>query len=179
MRKLTCPPGTQTIGLNLGAFIDNLQGSETAPIMKKYGLENIDPNAWYPAEMILGALNEIAEVTNNSANLTAIGMKIGQTVPFFGIENPTLPQALMAWNDVYQGIHRGGDVGKIRCEKVDDKHWKTYHSVMYPDDMSYGVLFGYGRRFLETPFKVFYDPDVLARDYGGTGEETIIHIKWD
>ncbi len=179
MRNLTCPPGAETIGQNLGAFIDNLQGSETAPIMKKHGLVDIDPNAWYPANMILDALNEMAKVTNTSANMTAIGMKIGQIVPFFGVENPTLEHALSVWNDVYQALHRGGDVGKIRAEKVEDKHWKTAHSVIYPDDMSYGILYGYGRRFLKTPFKVFYDPDVKARDHGGTGNETIIHIKWE
>lgn len=180
MRKLTAPPGLETLGQNLGAFIDNLQGNETLPIMKKHGIYDIDPNGWYPAKMILDALNEIAEVTNNSANLTAIGMKVGQTVPIFGIDNPTLEQVLMAWDGIYQSIHRGGDAGKIVAEKVGENHWTTAHSVVYPDDMSYGVLYGYGRRFLpnEVPFKVFYDPQVPARDYGGTADATIIHIKW-
>jgi hypothetical protein len=46
--------------------------------------------------------------------------------------------------------------------------------------MSYGILYAYGRRFLppKTPFRVYYDPDKPARDYGGQGSETIIHIQW-
>jgi hypothetical protein len=180
MRKLTAPPGTETLGQNLMAFVDNLQGSETAPIMKKHGLIDINLNAWYSAQMLLDALNEMAETSNPSANITAIGLKIGQIVPIPG-DNPTLQQALMVWNDVYQSIHRGGDAGSIQCEKIAENHWKTTHSVFYPDDMSYGILYGYGRRFLPTGthFKVFYDPEVKARDYGGDGDATIIHIQWE
>lgn len=181
MRKLTSIPGTETLGQNFGAFIDNMMGSDTAPIMRKHGLVNIDPNQWYPASMLLDALNELAQTSNTIADFTAIGLEIGQTVPMPPtMENPTLEQALTAWNDIYQFIHRGGDAGMIKCEKIGPKHWKTSHSVIYPDDMSYGILYGYGKRFLppNTPFKVFYDPEVKARDYGGTGEFSIIHITW-
>ena len=182
MRKLTCPPGTETLGQNLMAFTDNLQGSETSPVMEKYGLIDIDPHAWYPASNLLDGLNELAEKTNVSTNLTAIGMKIGEIVPMPpALPNPTLEEVLLIWDDIYQAIHRNGDVGYIRCEKVADKHLKTTHSDMYPDDLSYGVLYGYGRRFLPrgSKFTVFYDPDVKARDYGGDGDVTIIHIKWE
>jgi hypothetical protein len=53
--------------------------------------------------------------------------------------------------------------------------------VVYPDDMSYGILYGYARRFLPpgTKFKVYYDPDVLPRDQGGSENYTIIHISWE
>jgi hypothetical protein len=42
-------------------------------------------------------------------------------------------------------------------------------------------LFAYGRRFLPpgTRFRVFYDPDVTPRDYGGDGEATYINITWE
>ena len=55
------------------------------------------------------------------------------------------------------------------------------HSTTTPDDMSYGLLYAYARRFLPpgTQFTVYYDPDIPARDYGGDREETIIHIEWD
>lgn len=180
MRKLTCDPKLETLGQNLVAFVDNLQGIETGPIMRKHGLVDINPTGWYPARMLLDALNEMAEKSNTSSNLTAIGLKIGEIVPFAGIENPTLEQALSLWNDIYQGLHRNADAGSIRCEKVSETHWKTIHSVIYPDDLSYGVLYGYGRRFLPkgTHFKVFYDENEKARDYGGTGETSIIHIAW-
>jgi hypothetical protein len=131
---------------------------------------------------LLDALNDLAAKGNVSANMTAIGMGIGQTVPIPPeLPHPTLEQVLNIWNDLYQGLHRNADVGSIRIEKISDKHFKTIHSVIYPDDMSYGVLYAYGRRFLPpgTYFKAYYDAEVPARDYGGTGDVTIIHIEWE
>ncbi|MBN1201913.1 MAG: hypothetical protein JXJ20_08675 [Anaerolineae bacterium] len=181
MRKLTCPPGTETIGQLLNSWYENLQGDETRPIMEKHGMVNLNPTTWYPVRMLLDATNEIAENCNVTPNFVAIGMKIGEAVPLPpDMENPTLEEVLMIWDDLYQGLHRGGDVGCIKIEKVSDTYFKTIQSGIYPDDMSYGVLYAYGRRFLPpgTSFSVFYDPDVTPRDQGGEGEATYINIKW-
>jgi hypothetical protein len=110
--------------------------------MEKHGLMNLEPLSWYPVQMLLDATNELVERTNMTSNFVAIGMKIGESVPMPpGMENPTLEQVLMIWDDLYQGLHRGGDVGSIKIEKVSDTYFKTIQSVLYPDDMSYGVLF--------------------------------------
>jgi hypothetical protein len=182
MRKLICPPESQTLGVNLHAFADNLQGAETRPIMEKYGVVDTEPFGWYPTINLLNALNEIAENPNLVSNYVAIGMKIGEALPLPPeMENPTLGDVVMIWDDLYQGIHRNGDMGKIECIKHSDKHYETVHTVPYPDDMSYGILYAYGRRFLPpgTPFTVFFDPNFPARDHGGTTEETSIHVKWE
>ncbi len=182
MRKLTCPPSTITIGQNLRAFTDNLLGSNTEPIMRKHGMVNLDPNTWYPLHKLLDAINELAETPNHTLNFVAIGMMVGEIIPFppeYG--EPTLENVIHHWDDLYQGLHRNGYVGGIRYEKVGKRHDKTMHSTTYPDDMSYGLLYAYARRFLPpgTQFTVYYDPDIPARDYGGDREETIIHIEWD
>jgi hypothetical protein len=181
LRTLTCSPGAETLGLLLGGFSDNIQGAETRPILEKHGFFNLQPFEWYPVQMLLDALNELAESPNTMPNFVAIGMTIGEGVPLPPeMANPTLEDVLMIWNNLYQALHRSADVGGIKIEKVSDTYFKTIQSVVYPDDMSYGVLYAYGRRFLppETPFIVFYDPDVTPRDQGGSGEATYINIKW-
>jgi hypothetical protein len=82
------------------------------------------------------------------------------------------------WDGLYQYLHRGGDAGKIVVEKITDTHYNTRHTVLYPDDMSYGVLYGYGRRFLPrgTQFKVYYDTSIQRLD--DEGKFTDIHIEW-
>ena len=182
MRNLTCPPDAETLGQLLSAFTDNLQGRQMLPIMEKHNMVDLDPMAWYPMQRLLGALNELMLNTNNVPNMVAIGMKIGELVQLPPeMENPTLPEVLMIWDDLYQVLHRGSGVGRITWEKIDDKHYTTTHTNPYPDDMSYGILYAYGKRFLPpgTWFKVFYDPDFPARDYGGTTEGTTIHIQWE
>lgn len=182
MRKLSCPPEAETLGTLLHAFTDNLQSADTRPIIEKHGVADVDPFGWYPVMSLLSALNEIAENPNVVFNMVAIGMKIGEGVPLPPeMENPTLPDVLMIWDDLYQGLHRNADLGQITCEKINDTHYKTTHSNPYPDDMSYGILYAYGRRFLPpgSNFTVYYDTDFPARDYGGTTDATIIHIKWE
>ena len=97
------------------------------------------------------------------------------------MENPTLEEVLLRWNDMYQSLHRGADIGGIVIEKIGDTHYKTTHTVIYPDDLSYGVLYGYARRFLPpgTRFMVYYDEEVIPRDQGGQDGYTIIYISWE
>lgn len=182
MRKLICPPEAETIGVNITAFFDNLRDDNTKPVMEKYGFLDIDPESWFPLSKYLDALNELAKNPDFSSSLVAIGLEVGMMTPVPpDLENPTLEEVLNRWDDMYQFLHRNADVGGINFEKISEHHYKTIHTVVYPDDMSYGVLYGYGRRFLPrgTRFKVYYDPDVLPRDYGGKEDYTIIHISWE
>ncbi len=181
MRTLTCPPEAETIGVNIKAFFDNLRDDKTKPIMEKYGLLDINPESWFPLSKYLDALNELGERPDFSSDLVAIGLEVGLMTPLPpDLTSPTLEQVLMGWNDMYQMLHRGADVGKVVIKKISETHYKTIHTAVYPDDMIYGVLYGYGRRFLPpgTRFMVYYDEDVLPRDKGGTGDSTIIHISW-
>jgi hypothetical protein len=179
MCKLTCSPTVEVLGANLNAFFDNLQSDETTPIVRKYGVENPILDKWYPEQSVLGAINELSALPNFTFNFVAIGMEIGRICPMPpDLKDPSLGEVLMAWNGIYQYLHRNGDVGAIRCEKVNDKHYKTIHTDMYPDDFSYGIVYGYAKRFLPpgTRFKVFYDPEITPRDRGGT-DTTVIHVS--
>ena len=68
---------------------------------------------------------------------------------------------------------------QTRSEKISDTHFKVSFTDLYPDDFSYGIMCGYGQRFLPpgTDFTVAYDPDIVPRDKGGQGA-TVIHIYW-
>lgn len=181
MRKLTCPSGTEVLGQNLRAFLDNLQSDKTRPIMEQYGIANPQPDQWYSLADLLNVLNLIMEHPDVTFNMVAIGMKIGEIVPMPpDMPDPTLEQVLSMWNGIYQYIHRQGDVGAISFEKVNDKHFKTIHTDVYPDDFSYGIVYGYGRRFLPfgTRFTVYYDEAIPPRDHDEHSRVTIIHIAW-
>ncbi len=182
MRTLTCPPEAETLGVNFHAFTENLHGEFTRPIMEKHKVADVEPFGWYPAVNLLNALNEIAANPNVVFNMVAIGMKIGENTPLPPeMENPALEDVLMVWDDMYQSLHRNGDMGGIKCEKLGEKHYSTAHTNPYPDDMSYGILYAYAKRFLPegTHFTVSYDPESPARDYGGTSDATIINIRWE
>jgi len=181
VRTLTCPPTGEVLGVNIIAWVENLQSDETRPIMQKYELLNPVPDKWYPTHLLMDSLNEMAQQANVTSNYVAIGMQVGKICPMPPeLTDPDVGQVLSVWDSIYQSLHRSGDVGRICCEKMGDKDYKVTFTDLYPDDFSYGIMYGYAKRFLPqgTHFKVFYDPNVTPRDNGGTGA-TVIHLTWD
>jgi hypothetical protein len=172
-------PDAKVIGQNALSFIQNVNSDDILPILKKYGLSQIDPGTWYPLQQWLNVLSEISEQNNAMFNMVAIGAAISETAILPpGAENLSLEQILFAINDVYQMQHQG-NVGHIATEKVSDTHIKLTVCVPYPDDLEYGTTYGFVRRFLPSSdsFNVFYDADTLRHDEGG--DCTVIHVQWE
>ena len=179
MRKLECSPNVEVIGASVLSFVENVQSNEIHPYLEKYGLTDIDPHKWYPLQDWLNVINDMAEKENLSSTLVAIGMKIYQTIELPPeVENSTFAEILMGWDNAYQAQHRGGDVGEVLVEPLEDNHYKATINIPYPSDMIYGVAYGMGRRFLPdgTHFVVKYDPDSPRWEDGG--DKTVLHITW-
>ena len=76
----------------------------------------------------------------------------------------------------YHMQHRKGDIGNVVTEKIDEGHFKLTDTGIYPDNLQYGVCYGFVRRFRPPgqSFRVKFDEDIPRRDEGG--EVTIIHV---
>ena len=184
MRQLTAPSHIEIAGFMTRVYVDNLQSFETLPIFEKYGLINLDPTSWYPTHRFMDAMNELAANGNLTSNFVAIGMEIGKSVPTPPeLPNPTLGDIFQMWESMYYGVHRGhtyGEMGHIDVERMSPSHFKVTFTDLYPDDLSYGIMYAYARRFLPpgTPFKVYYDLERPTRDQDGA-DTTVIHVSWD
>jgi hypothetical protein len=179
MRVLTCDPKVELLGTNLHAWLDNLEADVTEPILKKHDLTSFQPGTWYSCQKWLDVLNDLAQGANFNSACVAVGLSVGQTIPLPPeLSNATLPEILNLWDSMYQSLHRGGDVGHIVSEQISDTHYVSRHTDLYPDDFSYGIAYGFTKRFLPrgTQFKVYYDESVQRRDQGG--KVTNIHIDW-
>jgi hypothetical protein len=180
MREFKCDPNAEIIGQNVLAFVQNLRAEEVQPFLKKHGLENVDPEKWYPLQDWLNVLNDIQREGEAMSDFVGIGMAIAETAPLPPeTEGMNLEQFFGLLNPSYQMQHRSGDVGKIESEKVGDKHIKVTVDVPYPDDLEYGTAYGFAKRFLPkgTRFVVKYDEKQTRKDHGG--ENTIIHVTWE
>jgi len=180
MRYLTCDPRAETLGVNILAYLDNLRVEQIRSIVERHGLDNVQPTDWIPTQKFLDVLNEMGDLPDITSALVAVGMGIGEIVPI-PFEDARLGDVLTIWNDIYQGLHRNADVGQIQSEEQNTNHFKVTFTDVYPDDFSYGIMYGYARRFLPkgTQFTIYYDPKVTPRDRGGTLGYTVIHTKWD
>ena len=159
----------------------NAIGSEgIMPYFKKHGMTNIDPDTWYPMQKIVDIYNDMADSKAGLMfDFVSIGMKEAEQAivpPQF--ESLPLLNILQSIEVVFKLNNRGTDPGEVRCETVTNTHVKMILRVVTPDDLWYGIFYGFVNRFTPkgTHFTIHYDPDVPHRDIGG--DVTIIHITW-
>lgn len=162
------------------SLVDNLVADQIAPYLSTYHLINLREDQWYPLQNLLDLFNDLNK-SHLVPSFVAIGMSIANVALMpDSLNQPTLPQVLEGWNEHYQVNHRNGYIGRKITQKLEEKHYLlTLDGGVYPDDLEYGVVYGFAKRFLpaETPFTVWYDEDVKRLDEGGT--KTVIHVKWE
>lgn len=178
MRHLTCDPNAEVIGSSAISYIENINSKGLMPILQKHGLSEMDSDKWYPCVDILNVLNDVAQQPDFTSNFVAIGLKIAEVAMLPPTVN-ALSEILLAFDGVYQMNHRNGEIGRFVPEKISGTHYTIRCEDVYPDDLSYGILYGLARRFLPkgTSFRVAYDDPNATRDNGG--EETLIHVEWE
>jgi hypothetical protein len=181
MHTYICDPNTEILGVILFSYLDNVQADIIQPIYRKHGMTDPDPEKWYPLQPVLDVLKELSKGLNASRNMIALGIKIAE----YGIEpedivNQPLSVVLEHWNDHMQLGFRGGDIGTIITEKVHDKFYKTIQKNVFPDDLCYGLAFGFARSRLPlgTNFRVWYEESDNCIDRGGA-DSTVICIEWE
>jgi hypothetical protein len=174
-----CDPGIELVGQTVLSLTQNTQYESIKPLLEKYGLTEVDPQGWYSLQRVLDLLSEMSNEGNASANFVSIGMaavEVGYIPP--EMQTLSLVEFLTAYGKIYKMRHRGGAPGSVEVQTITDQHLKVILRIPYPDDVFYGIMYGYARRFRPkgTPFVVFYDEAAPRHDHGG--EATIIHITW-
>jgi hypothetical protein len=173
-------PNVEVLGVQVLNFVGCAQNDDIAPFLSKHGLTNVRTDQWYPVQLWLKVLTDIAASQNGMMNLTSLGMKMADVifvVPDYA--HADYEQIIMNYDHYYQRYHRNGDAGQHRPLKIAEKHLMVGARVPYPDDLIYGILYGVTRRHLpsETQFVVYYDDTTPRHDLGG--EWTKIHVEWE
>lgn len=176
-----CDPNTEIIGQQALAFVENMSANTIRPYLEQRDLTAVDPMTWYPLQAWLDVLNELAKHKSATLDYVAIGTAMTQTV--------WLPAAmarlsmeeffLTAISRIYQMQYRNGSAGSIEVQPIGTRRLRIRATTPYPDDLTYGVVYGFALRFLPrgTPVKVEYDPGVRRRDQGG--EYTTMILEWE
>lgn len=171
-------PDAEVLGGAINGFIDAVNRDNIMPHLEKLGMTDIDPTKWYPKQMYIDLWNEILASSGYSmGDLVSVGMTIANTAWPPDADGRPFDELVAEWGAAFDFVNRGADRGYVRTEKIDDKHYKVYNCTPDPDDLNYGVVYGFCKRFLPkgAGFKVKYDPNVKRRDDGG--DETVILIE--
>jgi hypothetical protein len=180
MKIRSLGPDAEVLGGAINGFIDAINRDKIMPHLEKLGMTNIEPNKWYPKQMYIDLWNSILESGDSTTqNFVSVGMTIADTAWPPEADEQSFDALIASWNDAFDTVNRGEDRGYVWAEKNHDKLYTVRCRTPDPDDLNYGVVYGFCRRFLPeaTEFNVLYDPDVQRRDEGG--EETVILIELD
>lgn len=152
-------------------------GDTVDMVLKRYGIDQLQPDEWYDLQLYLDILREIAEGDQNVAsNLVQVGMGVsehGALPP----EIDSLEKALMSLQTVYDMNHQnGGQAWSV--EIVDDNTIHCSIDSPYPHDMDYGIVYGFAKRFSKGErFSVAFEDPSLRNNTEGTPVTLIVKKK--
>jgi hypothetical protein len=175
MKKLVAvSPQSEISGHLVLSFTQNLHRDEIKPILRKYNLEPVDPEGWYPQQRLLDVFRDIQDGhTNVSQNLVAIGMKGAETA-VYPPEIDSIKTALLSLPAIHELNHRNiPNVGlEYPVQVLGDTHIQVTNRSPYPNDTLYGFIWQIIKHF-KTPEGRF-TMRVLDRQ----AEDATFDIRW-
>jgi hypothetical protein len=149
---------------------------QTGPVLEKYSLSKVSPEAWYPLQSMLDVLRELAEMGH--FNMVAIGMTIPD-VALFPPEIDTVEKALTSLGEAYQMNHRGGEIGEYVFKKIGERSGEVLCRNPYSSDFDYGLIYRLIQKYRpddSDSFRVVRDDSVSNRKNGG--DACTYHVSW-
>ncbi len=169
-------PEAEVIGQVVLAFIQNLEAKQVAPLLPKYGLDNIDPEKWYPHQSWMNVLKELCEQSGSSQALVAFGRKVVETA-VMPPEIDSIPKVLDLLHTIHHlNVRNIPEDEGYKIEKLGEKHYMVYENTPNPEDAIYGFIWGLAARY-KAPgehFVVLKVPNPKSDESPGKAFE----VKW-
>jgi hypothetical protein len=159
-------PDVKLVGGVLLALQQETGVDDIKPLLQTYDLSEIDPNQWYPQQLLLDFYKAIAEMKFNSKqNLTGIGIQFMSTIPI----DPKVKTFKEAIEFITASIgtynQNVPEEEKFTVPVYREGYAIVISNMPYPDDVLYGYIWAIAKRFClsDGGFSVRYidnpDPD--------------------
>lgn len=178
MCEYKCDPHVELNGNSTKALLRSMLVDEYRHILEKYSLADIDVEAWYPLQQILNVLAEIGRNKNAMMDFVSIGLAAAEYSMFPPeIEQVSIQEFFRLYQQVYPTRHRNGDAGQLWVDVAENGNITITLDNPYPDDLMYGMMYGFARRFSprNKSFAVSYDTTQPRKNQGG--DVTVIRIE--
>ncbi|WP_205596822.1 4-vinyl reductase [Halostella salina] len=146
--------GSEVIGRSPMSYVaasesvTDFMGKQTKSKLANYGIEELDPDEWYPLKVPLAMLYDMRDDYGESS-MQNMGRHIPEHVEFppdiEGVE-----EALRSVDQAYQHNHRGIDIGSYEFEKVSENEGKMVCENPYPCEFDQGLLRGVAEQFTDS-----------------------------
>jgi hypothetical protein len=137
-------PDATVAGVAVLALTQSMEFDQILPVARKYGLEHIEADQWYPEQNLLDFLKELEANPNSTMNFVSIGVKVFETMPL-PPEIDSLETFLRMMPSLLQMVSRnavGIQVEPGECSAI------VMNTSPYPDDIVYGEIWGAARRLM-------------------------------
>lgn len=169
-------PQAEVLGQVVLAFSQNLEAEYIAPLLPKYGLDNIDPTQWYPHQSWMNVLRDLSAMPDSSSILVAFGKAVVRTA-VMPEEIDSIPKVLNALHAIHHANLRNipADEG-YSVKQIDEKHFHVYHNTPNPDDAIYGFIWGLAARF-HAPGE-YFAVRMIDNPHPDETPGSVFEVKW-
>jgi hypothetical protein len=170
------PPGSEMIGKFIQDWVDNVQRDVTAPIIEHYGITYLDPDGWYPLDIVVDLFADFRQREGGSMALVAMGKASAEPV-----------QNMFQFRSIEDYLERCGEPFRAAIRNIPDEYGllveyrgdtvcEITNNSIVPNEMIYGYIWemcslitGDGGSFTLAPISG-YTP-------GGT-ERAVFELEW-
>ncbi|SEW23839.1 4-vinyl reductase [Natrinema salifodinae] len=150
--------GSEVIGrsplsyIAAGESVSSFVGKEITSKLAEYGLEDIEPEDWYPLAIPLAMLYDMRD-EYGGVRMRNMGQNVPKNVEF-PPELSEVDNALRAIDQAYHQNHRGGEIGSYEFKKEGPNEASMICENPYPCEFDKGLIRGVAKKFADNPVQV-------------------------
>lgn len=153
--------------------VSSMMGKQTSYKLANYGVEDVDPEEWYPLEAPLAMLYEMREEYGEDT-MQSMGRNVPEHVEF-PPELSTVEEALGSIDHAYHQNHRGGDIGSYEFHAEGTGEATMVCANPYPCEFDQGLIRGVTQKFTDNTVDVEEVGDQCRAE---GGERCEYHVTW-
>jgi hypothetical protein len=146
-------------------------------ILSEVGIDEVAPEAWYPLQAYVRALETIGERMGPNT-LYQVGRQIPNHVPLPpGLDS--FDRVLGCFGPAFDMNHSGMPAGLITFQQETERSGRIVSRTPYPCDFDRGVIQGFFQRLLSTRAMVDPEPGAPCKRHGGdscTHHVSVLHV---
>ncbi|QRV17278.1 4-vinyl reductase [Haloterrigena salifodinae] len=156
-----------------GESVSSFVGKQIANKLAEYGLEDIEPDEWYPLEIPLAMLYDMNEEYGD-VRMRNMGQNVPQHVEF-PPELSEVDNALRAIDTAYHQNHRGSEIGSYEFQQDGESAGVMTCENPYPCEFDKGLIRGVAKKFANNPVEVEEIGDQCRSD---GGQHCEYRVEW-
>lgn len=135
-----------------GESVSSFVGKQIANKLAEYGLEDIEPDEWYPLEIPLAMLYDMRD-EYGGVRMRNMGQNVPEHVEF-PPELSEVDNALRGIDTAYQQNHRGSEIGSYEFQQEGPNEGIMICENPYPCEFDKGLIRGVAKKFADNPVDV-------------------------